>query len=192
MAKADVLDLVEDFGVNGVNEDEIDVFYDEIIRELGAFEVLVGTELVSVLSGQAEYMVSGENVKVFEIHHSTRGRLDMVSEQGLRAALGASWMSRTGTPIAATMDQQGGESFRLVPVPNQDATLTMLVSERKDDVPKWLELIIALQILHREYARESDHQDIQLAQAALALSSILGFFGGLEMPHGREERTVSR
>lgn len=172
MAKADVLQLVTDLGVTTVDQTEIGIFYDEVVRELGFNEILTGTELVPVKAGNPEYILVEDTMRALEFH-ANGGRLDPIDITSLQSVFGVGWRTRTGTPLGYTQEEENEKTFRLVPSPTQDDTITVIRTEARTDVPVWLELPIALDVLGREYQRESDHQDVAFAQIARQLSLLL-------------------
>ena len=172
MAKADVLQLVTDLGVTTVDQNEIGIFYDEVVRELGFQEILTGTELVPVQAGKPDYILVEDTVRAMEFH-ATGGRLDPIDITSLQSVFGVAWRTRTGTPLAYTQEEENEKTFRLVPNSTQDDTITVIRTETRTDVPVWLELPMALDILGREYQRESNHQDVAFAQIARQLSLLL-------------------
>jgi hypothetical protein len=172
VAKADVLQLVTDFGVSDVDQDEISIYHDEIVRELGFREVLTGTETIPVTAGTPEYALADDTIRALEVHLAS-GRIDPNSIQALQSVLGVNWRNQSGSVLAYTSDEQDDDDIRLVPIPAQNDTLTIIRTETRTNLPVWLELPVALEILHREYQRESDHQDVAFAEHAHLMSVAL-------------------
>lgn len=171
MAKTDVLDLVSDFSLGQANATEAEVFYDEIIRELGFIEVLTGTENITVHAGTGSYTLASDTIRALEFYN-TAGYLTKAAYSGLGALFGSSWRTRTGSPLAVTVEDENNNSFALVPTPNHNDTLTVIRTEARTDVPVWLELPIALEILSREFLRESDHQDLEFSNLAKTMATL--------------------
>jgi len=48
-----------------------------------------------------------------------------------------------------------------------------VMGERRDDLPSWMDVPLALGVLAREYERESDHRDAVFAAACRQMSSTL-------------------
>lgn len=178
MAKADVLTLVSNFGVNAVDANETTVLYDEVVRELGLKEVLIGTESIDVKAGTPVYATLDDNMELLEMY-GNGGRIDKASIAALQALFGSDWRNRKGTPLAYTEQEVDDGKFRLVPQPTAPDTLTLIRDEAPVDVPLWLEVPVALEVLSREYSRESDHQDIAFAKLAHQLAALLFNFVGV-------------
>lgn len=178
MAKADVLTLVSNFGVNAVDANETTILYDEVVRELGLRGVLVGTEQINVIAGAATYKLLSDMKQILEIH-GIGGRLSRETVNGLQAIFGANWRDMKSTPLAFTTIEEEDKVVRLVPEPTEADTMTVLRAEEPTDVPVWLELPVAMEVLSREYSRESDHQDIAFAALAHELSTLLFQFAGV-------------
>ena len=180
MSKATVLTLVTTLSLGQDDAAETAIFYDEIVREIGFLEVLTGTETIAVSAGTAVYNVAPDTIRSIEFHSQNSGFLTKADGKGLGSLFGADWRNRTGTPIGVSMDYEDDDSFRLVPSPNTDDTLTLIRTERRDDVPTWLELPIVFEILSREFSRESDHQDVELSSASRAISNLLFIMTGVK------------
>lgn len=180
MSRSDVLTMVSDLCLAQSDATEVGVLYDEIVRELGFYDVLVGTETIAVAAGTATYPLAAENMRVLEVDALT-GRLDRASGSALRAVYGAGWQQRSGTPVAFTSEDEDSHVLRLVPVPLRADTLTVIRAETRVDVPYWLELGIAFEILHREFMRESDHQDVEFAGVARGIANLLLALVGVEV-----------
>jgi hypothetical protein len=179
VAQADVLTLVSNFGVNDVDADEPTVFYEEIVRELALKGQLIGTETIAAVAGEAVYTMLNENMEILEMHLASSGRIDAASIKALQSLFGADWRDRKGTPLAYTTDEETDGDFRLIPEPTASDTITMLRKESRTDIPTWLELPLALEIVSREFQRESDHQDIVFAELSHQLATILFQFVGV-------------
>lgn len=182
MSKSEVLTLVSDLALGADNSTETSIIYDEVVRELGFLEVLTGTETISTASGTATYQVANDNVQSLE-YHSSQGVLTQAEGTGLASVFGASWRNRTGTPLAVTTDMESREVFRLVPIPDFADNLTIIRTEFRQDVPEWMEIAIAFEVLSREFSRESDHQDMVFAETCRAFAGILFNMLGIEY-HG--------
>lgn len=186
MARADVLQLVSDLALSQSDATEVGVLYDEVVRELGFYEFLTGTEQIAVSANAAAYKVATDTIRILEVIDSTVGRLDRVDGRSLRSVFGAGWRNKVGTPIAHTATEASSDTIQLVPIPQQPSTLTVIRTEARTDVPVWLELAIALEIVHREFLRESNHQDIAYAQTARDLANMLLAMLGLQIRNARQ------
>lgn len=172
MAQADVLTLVDDLSLGQANATEAAVFYAEIIRELGYLELLTSTETIAQQAHVNTYELASSTIMDIEYYNST-GFLTKADGKGLGSVFGADWRNRTGSPVAISLDQEDESSFRLIPGPINDDTITVIRTETRTDVPVWLELPIAFEILSREFLRESDHQDTELATICKLTATVL-------------------
>lgn len=187
MAKTDVISLVTSIALSADDTTETNIFYDEIVRELGFFDVLTGTQTVNVTANTAVYGIDSDTILSREFNSVNNGFLTKSDGTGLGALFGSDWRNQTGTPLAVSMDQEDDDAFRLVPSPNSDDTVTIIRTETRTDVPIWLELPITFEILSREFLRESDHQDVQFASVCVGISSFLFKMVGVNF-HGQQTR----
>ena len=181
MAKADVLTLVDDLLLKPDTTGDAEDFYDEVIRELGFREFLTGTRTQAVVDGTSQYTLATDTIRVLESHLGHSGRLDPVSGQSLRAAYGASWRDRKGTPLHITRTDNSSNVVTLFPAPDCDSNLTFIRTETRDDLPYWLELPVALEVTARLLIRESPNQDIEFANQAKRLATLLFTLLGLKI-----------
>lgn len=188
MAKDDVLTLVTDFSLNVADADETDVLYDEVVRELGFLEVLTSTETQVVEDHQAVVVLATDTIRLLELYSSEGGRLDSTTVNMVRAILGNNWRDQVGYPRAYVQDQENDNTVRLVPKPVAPLQVTAIRSDSRTDVPVWLELPLALEILSREMSRESDHQDIAFGAACAQFSRLLFNILGVSFNAQEEKR----
>lgn len=186
MAQADVLTLVDDLSLGQANATEAAVFYAEIIRELGYLELLTSTETMTQEAGVNTYELADSTIMDME-YYNTTGFLTKADGMGLGSVFGADWRNRKGSPVAISMDQEDDTAFRLVPSPINDDTITIIRTETRTDVPVWLELPIAFEILSREFLRESDHQDTELSTVCKLTATLLFNLVGVTL-HAQETK----
>ena len=172
MARADVIALAQDLGKFG-DATSISDYYDEIVRELGLFELLVDPVPIGVDVELAAYQMPVPVIRTLELISDRYGTLNPVDRVTLRSVHGTGWTHRVGNPVAFTQEEQSDNAFRLFPIPDQADELTALVTGTRIDLPYWLELPVALEIVFREYSRESDHQDIEFARTAGLLAQLM-------------------
>lgn len=181
MAKADVLTLVDDFSLSIADSDETTVLYDEVVRELGFAEVLTSTEVQTLVAKTEVLTFEDDTLRALEVHTGDVGRLDRTRTNSVRGVFGNSWRDLVGTTRAYVKDHEDEQSVRLVPKPAEALDVTVIRTDRRDDVPLWLELPVALEVLSREMSRESDHQDVTFSTAAARLSRLLFALLGIEL-----------
>ena len=81
-----------------------------------------------------------------------------------------------------------GAKARPLQVADQDDQVTVFATGTRTDLPYWLELPVAMEIVFRDYFRESDHQDIEFARVAGLLAQVLFALVEVEFGAGRLER----
>lgn len=83
------------------------------------------------------------------------------------------WREAVGTPVAFVRESVPEVQLQLVPAPNDGGNAQILSTYGTDTLPIWLQLPVALLVLADEYQRESDHQKIEVSEAAGALGQFL-------------------
>lgn len=180
MAKADVLGLVTEFCLGLASGDEASRYYDEIVREIGLSEVLTGVDVQAIATDEPEHTNQADTIRILELHTGDYGRLDRTDQQSVES-FRATWRVGSGSPNAFIQSNINEDTLRLIPVPSKPDTLSTIRTEYREDVPVWLELPIAFEIMSREFFRESDHQDLTLAIAAAGAATILFDLLGMEV-----------
>lgn len=189
MSRSEIITLVDDFSLGVSDATEVGVLYDEVVRELGFLEVLTSREDQVVVAGQGTVTLAVDTIRSLEIYSSEVGKLDRTTAQAMQAVLGNSWRSERGTTVAYVQDQENDNTVRLVPVPDAGMVVSVIRTDARLDVPVWLELAVAMEVLSREMGRESGHQDVMFAGAAAQVGRFL--FGLLGVDFGsvvRERR----
>lgn len=172
MSRADVLELVQNLSALQSNDTEASRYYDEVVRDLGHYEILTSVERRSYDTGDAGiYQMSTDAIRILELAWNHR-RLDRTNEITLRSAFGASWAQRRGEPVAVTEANVSMGLMQLAPTPLHNGDIDVVRTEMRENLPYWLELPVALLILGREFMRESNHQDLKFAKAASELGTL--------------------
>lgn len=194
MAQSDVFALIDDLagtrsdGANLADPTLRSRYYTEVVFEHGLMrESAMDAAFVAVVVGTAEYTQPAAAIRTIAICHDAT-ELRPTLRRGLEA-YDPSWRSRRGTPRSYTAQDADDDAFRLVPVPASsgatigtstpfigtfpDGNLTFVYTDNVTDVPLWDELWVALEVLSREFARESDHFDVTFAQTAQALAAVV-------------------
>lgn len=194
MAKADVIALAEDFA--GTRSDSatlsdataIDRYYADIVRELGlTAESSVNASFVAAVAGTATYSLPTAAVRLLALIYD-----DADLRPTTRRALEAyehDWRTRKGRPRSFVTQDEDVRTVRLVPVPDRNGetigastpfagafpgnNLTFVYADNVTDVLPWDELWTALDITAREFARESDHFDAEVADTFQKLATIV-------------------
>jgi hypothetical protein len=178
MSKATTLTLISNLGLGDTDQTEAGIHYDDVVEELGRFEVLTEHSSTAVTVGTAIYARPTDALKILEMHGQV-GLLERTTQKALQAVHTVQWQDIKGTPDAWTTAYITDGSYRLVPQPDQTDTLTVLHTEYRQDVPTWLEPALAFEVLHREYLRESDHQDIVFASLCRDIAVLLFLMVGV-------------
>lgn len=186
MSRSDVITLVDDLALGVTNATEVGIFYDEVVRELGFTELLTSTEVKPMTVGQATVQFATDTIRSLELYTDRSGKLDRTTVNAVKAVYNNQWKSLSGTPIAYCQDQENDNTVRLVPAPDAPITITIIRVDSRLDVPVWLELPIALEVLSREMSRESAYQDVKFAVACARLARLL--FDMLGIMLGPEEK----
>lgn len=171
MSKATTLTLISDLGLSDVDGTETDRLYDDVVRELGYQEVVTAIGTVAVTAGTATYNPPTNTLEILEIEN-LQGIVDKMSIHSLQGIFGVMWRDQSGVPLMWTEDDQSDKAIRLVPNPDINDTLQVINVQYRTDLPSWLEMPIALEVLYREYIRESNHQDIEFAKLCRKMAKL--------------------
>ena len=186
MSKATTLTLVDNMGLGDTTNAETSIHYDDIVRELGYQVILTEAGSTSQVSGTPTYTPPANTIRVLEIHGGY-GIIDQTSYFELKNLLSPRMRDRVGRAIIWCHEHESNKDFRLTPTPNESDTLTVFVTQYQSTVPTWMEMPIALEILHREYTRESNHQDIDFAMLCRRLATMwFSLLGILWYPTGKK------
>lgn len=189
MSKADIIQLVADISLAQADTIMAERYFDDIVNGLGEREVIVGAHLIPVIADTAVYELPDDTIDLLGVFYGDMF-LNEAPIQEVESFAGLSWRSRRGTPIAYVVEQESSRDFRLFPTPDQpssdidfafgspfghdypEGVIAALCSEKRDELPEWLELPIAFEILAREYARESDHQNKAFSEVCRITSAV--------------------
>ena len=187
MAKADVLSLVDRLSTGLRDSTVADNYYDRIVFEHGLSRTsLTNAAYVAGAADTLSYTLPTTAIRILGIFYDDvwiyledmRG-LEMFDPQ---------WRSRPGEPRVYTYDMEDQNVVDLVPVPRRAGgtigadtpftafprdNLTMVFTANLADVQPWEELATACEILAREFARDSNHQDQTAAKAWRGVADIL-------------------
>jgi hypothetical protein len=179
MSRALVLTLIDTLGLGLTDSTERGVLYDDVVRELGNQEIIIASNTVSVTAGTASYAEPSTSLAILEIH-SDQGVLEEHTALQLNNVFGNTWREKKGSPQGYNTDDEDDSSFRLVPIPDEAQTLTVVHTSEPTDVPVWFELPITLEALYRAFVRESTHQDLDFARSVRDFASALFALLGIE------------
>jgi len=186
MSQSDVLSLVQELCTNQADATAIIKYYDEVVADLGRGEWLIVPELLPVTAGTFEYDPPSTIADLKGVFYDDR----WLYKEELRTleAHNPHWRDESGTPRVYVIEDESNHKFRLYPKPDHDSkdfifmfgsplgldfpvyAVVVLMTELRIDLPAWLEMPVAWEILAREFARESDHMDLTFAKIARQLS----------------------
>ena len=190
MSRATVLQRVQDLSLSQADATAIDRYYDDVIYDLGRRPWLTEASLIAVTAGTAVYSPDVSVLRIVNIFYDDRTLYESNNRE-LEATFGSSWQDRRGTPVAYTFEDENALDFRLVPKPELNSkdfsfvfgspmgldfpeySVAIIHTEKVEDLPTWLELPVAFEILFREFSRQSDHQDPTFAVTCKQIAELM-------------------
>lgn len=190
MNKASILGLVRALANTALDESTLDAYFSDVLYELGRSpRPLVEAELFAVASGTAGYSFPANAVTLL---HAFFGSAQLSpSDKASLEAYSSTWRSDSGTPFAYTVDEQTGRAFRLYPTPSassaalsfptgtpfgvdfpSNAGCLIFSSARTEDIQPWVGYAIALKVLAKEFAKPTNKQDVDFADACNQLAEV--------------------
>jgi len=189
MSQAGVLALVDAYGFDLDAHPQVEGFYADLMWDAARWGVSTSVQLLESVRGDGEYRTPLDEGAIHAIFYDDV-QLSPTRLQSLEA-VDADWRSVIGRPNSYIREDQNAHEFRVYPVPDESSvdfsflfgsplghdfparSLGIVQGEHRDDLPAWLDVPLALQILAREYARESDHRDPAFAKACKDLGDHL-------------------
>lgn len=189
MSKVDVLQLVQDLSQDQADAASIEKFYDDIVLELAQQNVLTQVTLLTAAANDTSFSNPANAVNTIAVFWDDR-QLSKAKRQELEWR-NMRWRDERGTPEAWVTEDETEKTFRLYPVPDYaskalapifggplgkgyaENSVAVVHSEKRDDVIEYLELPIALEIMHREFTRESAHRQTAFAGVCLEIAKVL-------------------
>lgn len=191
MAKADVLQFIDDMSLGQAESTVIDRYYTEVVEDLCQLPegFLSDVSLVPVTKGTAIYDYPADTIDLLGVFWD-----DSVLRRAALAeleTLDPQWRDHNGDPLVFTEADLSEQSFRLYPNPEKESkpfaplsglplgtdypsyTAAVARTRTADDVPAWLEWPVAFEVLAREYMRESNHRDPEFATLCRQVSLVL-------------------
>ena len=166
---------------------EITRLYDDIIFDIGHREALTQVALIASVAGTNSYAFPSTAIDLLTVFFGNR-ELRKTTLQELEASLGPNWRDKRGIPIVYLLEEENERTFRVIPQPDvssgsvsglgfgsnyPDYAIGIIYTEDVTDVPAYLELPIATEICARELRRESDHRDLDGAEAFAKLANLM-------------------
>lgn len=190
MSKSTVLTLVDDMTLGAsVGSPVVSSYYDRVVEDLARFPWLTTMSLIPVVAGTSSYQLSNAQAKIIGMFYDRRqlGKLTIAEAESLNRY----WRNEQGDPHSYIEEGEAVKTFRLYPSPIFTSksqvfpnsrpfgidfpayTLLVIHTGTRTDLPTWLELPVALEVAARELERESPHRDLEWAQAAHNMASLL-------------------
>ena len=162
----------------------MNIYYDEVMRNLGTRfnPPLFESTTFAISSGTASYAWPSTACSVLAIY-SSAGREILQANRTELDAYDDGWRASTSTDSYHfyCVEEDTQRSFRLYPIPSTASTGTVIMGVASSaDVPDYFSFYVACNILAREFAKPSDHQDKQFAAAAEDVAKLFGMLIGVE------------
>ncbi len=189
MSKAATLQLTQDLSKGLADATMCDRYYRDIVLELGREDILTQASLIPVNAETGEYTLPTQAVEMIDLfyddHPLMEAKLREVESRDPQ------WRSRLGPPIVYITQHETIRTFSLYPTPEMNSkdfiflfgspfgrdypayALAMIHTENREDIPEWLELPVAFDILSREFARESNHRDTLFSKTCKSMADFL-------------------
>jgi hypothetical protein len=191
MAKADVLQFIDDVSQGQAEATLVDRYYDEVIEDLCRLSegFLSNVDLVAVTKGTSIYSYPSNTVDLLGVFWD-----DAVLRRAAQLeleSLDPHWRDHNGDPLVFTDEDLSAKSLRLYPAPQRGSkpfsfptglpmgtdypeySLAVARTRTVDDLPAWLEWPVAFEVLFREFMRESNHRDPDFAALCRQLALVL-------------------
>lgn len=167
-------------------------FYDEVVLDLAQLPILVDATVVSTghnVHGDPDESDPLPEVVTRPLQWFYADAILNEATSGELAQWEYNWRNMHGTPYVVYRADVGARRFRMVPLPDHDSkpfvflggqplgvdysenAVAIIHTTAPTDLPEYLDLPVAYFILAREFARESDHQDMGYSQACAQLAS---------------------
>lgn len=190
MAKADVLQLVSDLSAGLADQTAASAFYNDVVYEmgLGRSVSLTGAAFVQATKSAGQYSFPVTAVRPLLLFYDETSMHPSDTKEA--EAYDKEWRATLGEPRVWLVEHETNRVFTVLPVPRRsgaavgattpfgaalpEANFLVVYTENRADVHAFEELIVALQVLGREFDRESDHTDHTAAQYCTMLVGLLG------------------
>lgn len=189
MSRSSVLTLAQVLANGQADPDLLGAFYDDAMQDVARQALFNGLRMLPVTAGQGVYDRPADLVTTLAVFYDDV-MLSLVTQRELEA-VGMAWRDRIGVPHAWMHEDLSHEVFRLVPAPvspsepvvpvhgapfgldSPAGTVALLASERRRDLPDWMDLPLALITLAKEFARPSPHLDLAFSAACRSLGTTM-------------------
>lgn len=198
MTKAQIIALVEIYSKTLASSNTINTYFDEAVESLCKLPnpPLVNCEAITITSGTAVMDYPTNAIKILAVFYTSR-QLAYTLGRELEHYSGT-WRDDSGTPIAYTLKEESGRTYRLYPNPNTStvssggaeplgedyaatagAAIMYSNNSTTGSFADWLAYPLTFNVLAREFARPSAHQDLTFSTTCKQLSQLLYSLAGL-------------
>lgn len=180
--------LVKDWSLEQYDTTAFDQQYADVVADLQRDRWITKVSRVLLVEGQGVYAAPDATVAILGAVYDDRW-LDVLTEREAEA-VNPRWRMERGDPEAIVYEGESARSFRVYPAPALSTppiplfpappsdplddpyvqhALYLIHTDARINLPDWLDVPLALSVLVREYARESNHQDATFSDACRAI-----------------------
>ena len=189
MSKVTAKQLASDLSLSQIRGASLESGFEYTVEQMAQFELFTAASLVSIDHTSSTYTIPDDFGRLLQVFYDD----EVISRETKDTILfyHPNWQDESGSPLSYVADSENTKTLRLYPQPQVSSedfiwllgrpfgtdfpaySLGVIHTEIRDDTPDWMDLPIALQIMAKEYAQESRHHDLQLAQVAKQMSETL-------------------
>jgi hypothetical protein len=207
MTKNEIKTLIQDISRSEAEDATIDLYYDEVVEELGKLPdpPIVEVNLYPYTAATSTYDYPTDTIEPLHLFF-TGYHLMRVSKHSLEA-YEQTWRDDTGSPKAWKTEHENSRKIRIYPIPDTTSTdLAIGATEplgehfpansgaiiasdsRESSISDMLGLYIAFRVLYKEFIRPSDHQDIEWAMLHKQIAQVFYHMGVRRNEQGERGR----
>lgn len=172
-------------------------YYEEVVRELARDRQLAEVVLLDLEAETGAYQYPNHLVHLMGVFFDDT-QLSPMHEEAARA-VDPQWRHARGHPECFLVEKDAVRRIRLYPMPEQDSapylglyglpfgldfpmgTGVMVGGFISENIPEFWALPVALEVLAREFSRESDHKDVAWAAMCRNLAMLCFVMVGRQM-----------
>jgi hypothetical protein len=180
LTQDNIVDLANTLGGTTGSTVSMNIYYDEIMQGLGTRfnPPLVETTTFAISSGTAAYTWPATACSILGVFSESKQILKVGFME--LESYDSAWRQTTGEIQVYYEGEEPQRSIRFHPVPSVNSTGTYIMGVASSaDVPDYMGLYVALEILKKEYAKPSVHQDKQFSKAAGDVAQLFGMLAGV-------------
>lgn len=186
MGKAEVMALVSLLSRDRQDNNAVEQYYEHVVVGLARKGILVEATLVAASTDVAVYEWPEGAIDVLGVWYDNKEL--SYSKLGDLEAYRPVWRSLKGKPSSYTLQDEATRSLRIIPSPEVPSaifsfdwgqpfghdypgySIVVVHTVVRDDVADYFTLAIALDVLAREFARDSEHRDLTFSKIAEELA----------------------